>query len=86
MESSTLAGFVQEDIWCLHSWFCIIILNDYIVSLQVFLKVCAAADKGKPINPETVKEIESEEEEVTRGSGKEWSHDFENNGTGLSHI
>lgn len=47
---------------------------------QVYLKVCGAADKGQAVNPETIKAMDSEEVEEGSDNGKEWKHDFDNNG------
>lgn len=46
----------------------------------MFLKVCAAADNGQSVTPETIKAIDSQETEQTDNNGKEWKQDFDNNG------
>ncbi|KAH3873439.1 hypothetical protein DPMN_036674 [Dreissena polymorpha] len=48
--------------------------------LQVFLKVCAAADAGHMIQPETLRQMDSQSEENRSSTDGEWKHDFEANG------
>lgn len=43
------------------------------------MKVCAAADKGQPISPDTVTANQDEESEES-SNGQEWKHDFDKSG------
>ncbi|KAH3873422.1 hypothetical protein DPMN_036657 [Dreissena polymorpha] len=48
---------------------------------EVFLKVCAAADAGHIIQPETLRQMDSQSEEDKSSTDGEWKHDFEANGS-----